>query len=277
MSPSSRGTGGAPSRGAATAANRAAWDASAKYHRDGARWTELRDGFRQPGFSVLDAVEREVLARVGVAAKAVAQLGCNNGRELLSVKNMGAGRCVGFDQSAAFLAQAAELAAAGNIDARFVRTDIYGIDAAHDGQFDLVLVTIGVFGWMPDLPGCLAVAARLLRPGGTLFVHEQHPFVDMFDPASATPFEPVEPYFRDSPYVSHQPIVYFGEPTAPAGPSYWYTHTLSAILRACLANGLAIRDVMEFPDNISTVAFDIYERHPARLPLSYTLLAEKTA
>lgn len=261
-------------RDAATAANRAVWDASAKYHRDGAHWHALLDGFRRPDFSVLDAAERAVLDRVGIAGKAVAQLACNNGRELLSVRNLGAGRCVGFDQSREFLAQAAELAAAGNIEAEFVATDVYAIDPRYDGAFDLVLVTIGVLGWMPDLPAFFAVVARLLRPGGTLFVHEQHPIVELFDPHGPDPFAPTLPYFADAPYVGQDPIVYFGEQTQPAGPSYWYTHTLSAIFRACLGNGLQIRDFEEFPHNISAVDWDKYENHPAKLPLSYVLVCE---
>jgi ubiquinone/menaquinone biosynthesis C-methylase UbiE len=264
-------------RDEATAANRAAWDASADYHRAGEPWRRLIDGFRRPGFSVLDAVERSALARIGVAGKAVAQLCCNNGRELLSVKNLGAGRCVGFDQSARFLAQAAELAAAGGLDVEFVHTDVYAIEASYDGCFDVALITIGVFGWMPDLPGFLAVVARLLRPGGVLFVHEQHPIVDMFDPRGTRPFEPSLPYFADAPYVSTEPIVYHGEQTTPVGASYWYTHTLSAIFRACLAASLQIRDFEEFPDNISSVDWAIYEQGPVRLPLSYTLTAEKAA
>lgn len=266
---------GAPSRETATAANRAAWDASATYHRDGPQWQGLLEGFRQPGFSVLDEVERAVLGRIGVAGKAVAQLACNNGRELLSVKNLGAGRCVGFDQSGEFLAQAAELAVAGGIEAEFIRTDVYAIDAGYDGSFDLMLVTIGALGWMPDLPAFFGVVARLLRPGGHLFVHEQHPIVDIFDPHGADPFAPVQPYFADAPYVSQDPIVYHGQATQPIGASYWYTHTLSAIFRACLGNGLQIRDFEEFPWNLSAVDWDKYEGHPARLPLSYALICER--
>ncbi|MEQ9640590.1 MAG: class I SAM-dependent methyltransferase [Alphaproteobacteria bacterium] len=264
-----------PTREQATAANRAAWDASADYHRTDPQWRALLDGFATPGFSVLDAVETEMFGRLGVDGKAVAQLCCNNGREILSVKNLTAGRCVGFDQSEKFLQQARELATAGSIEAEFVATDVYAIDSAYDGAFDIVLVTIGAIGWMPDLAAFVAVAARLLRPGGHLFVHEQHPITDMFDPHSPTPFEPTEPYFTERPYVSDQPIVYHGQATEAVGESYWYTHTLADIFRACLSNGLAIRDFAEYPDNISSVDWAKYEQRAPRLPLSYALLAKK--
>lgn len=264
-----------PSRADAIAANRAAWDASADYHRDDPQWRALLEGFATPGFSVLDAVETAMFERLDVAGKAVAQLCCNNAREVLSVKNLGASRCVGFDQSANFIEQGRELAAAGGIDAELVVTDVYAIDASYDGGFDVVLVTIGAIGWMPDLPSFMTVAARLLRTGGHLFMHEQHPIVDMFDPHGSTPFEPTEPYFTDRPYVSDEPIVYHGQDIEPVGESYWYTHTLADIFRACLGNGLAIREFDEYPDNISTPDWAKYEQRPARLPLSYALLAQK--
>ena len=65
----------------------------------------LREEFRRPGFSCLDAVAGERLQALGLAGKSVAQLCCNNGREILSIESLGADPCVGFDQSAAFLAQ----------------------------------------------------------------------------------------------------------------------------------------------------------------------------
>ena len=155
------------------AANRAAWDSSAPYHRRSESFEELRRGFAAGGFSCLDGIATERLAGIGVSGKDVAQICCNNGRELLSVKNLGAASCTGFDQSAPFLEQGRELAAAGNIDCRFVETDAYRIGGAFDKAFDVVFVTIGVLGWMPDLGGFLAVAARLLRPSGALFIYEQ--------------------------------------------------------------------------------------------------------
>lgn len=49
---------------------------------------------------------------------------CNNGRELLSIKNKGAGYCVGFDIAEGFIDQARQLAKAGDIDCEFVQSDV---------------------------------------------------------------------------------------------------------------------------------------------------------
>ena len=76
--------------------------------------------------------------------------------------------CVGFDQSSAFLAQAAELKTAGALDCQFVEGDIYQTAPEFDSAFDLVAITIGVLGWMPELGKFFDVAVRLLRPVATL-------------------------------------------------------------------------------------------------------------
>ena len=93
-----------------TSANREAWEEAAPLHRAQNMERQLA-AFREPGYSCLDEIETARLRALPVAGKDVAQLCCNNGRELLSVKNLGAGRCVGFDGAEGFLGQARELAA----------------------------------------------------------------------------------------------------------------------------------------------------------------------
>lgn len=258
------------------AANRAAWDASAPYHRQSESFEALRQGFAAGGYSCLDEIAIERLTAIGIVGKDVAQLCCNNGRELLSVKNLGAASCVGFDQSAPFLEQARELAAAGTIDCRFVETDANRISNEFDGAFDLVFITIGVLGWMPDLNGFLAVAARLLRQGGALFIYEQHPIMTMFEARDAAdPYRLVNSYFKTGPFEDTGAIVYDGT-TGLDGPiQYWFVHTMGDIITSCLGQGLRIEHFREYPHNISSAEWDIYDRQPAKLPQSYTLVARK--
>lgn len=257
------------------AANRAAWDASAPHHRAAQSFADLLTGFATPGYSCLDAVATERFRALGVAGKDVAQICCNNGRELLSVTNMGAATCVGFDQSAAFLAQGRELAAAGNLDCRFVETDANRISTAFDEAFDLVFITIGVFGWMPDLKTFLGVAARLLRPGGALFVYEQHPIMNMFEVSDDDPLRPVHSYFKAEPFEETGSIVYDGSNRGEVDTHYWFVHTMGDIMTACLEHDLRIEHFREYPHNISSKEFDIYDAGPASLPQCYTLIARK--
>jgi SAM-dependent methyltransferase len=261
-----------------TAANRAAWEASAPYHEEGAEFAALLEGFAKPGFSCLDGVLTERLMALGVAGKDVAQICCNNGREILSVKNLAAGRCVGFDQSGAFLAQGRRLASAatgGGIDCDFVEGDVYKIPAAYDGAFDLVLITIGVFGWMPELDAFFDVVTRVLKPGGALLVYEEHPIMNMFEPGAADPHKPVNSYFKAEPFEDTGAIVYDGTQDLPGETQYWFVHKLSDIMTAGLERALAIEHVREYPHNISSAEFEIYDGQDVQLPLSYTLVMRK--
>ena len=262
---------------AAIAANKEAWNAAAAHHKAAAQWQALRDGFAKPGHSVLDDIESRILADIGIAGKAVAQLCCNNGRELLSLKNLGAGRCVGFDQAEEFLAQGRELAALAGQELEFVAGNVLEVPAAYDGRFDLVTTTIGVFGWMPDLPAFMAVVARLLKPGGAYFAYEEHPILNMLEPESAAPHLPKNSYFKAEPFVETAGLDYFGGAKYEAPTSYWYAHTLSAILTAGLANGLALERIAEYEHNITAPEFAIYENQPAQYPLCFTMVLRKPA
>jgi len=254
-----------------TSANREAWEEAAPLHR-AQNMERLTAAFREPGYSCLDEVETARLLALGVAGKDVAQLCCNNGRELLSVENLGARRCVGFDGAEGFIEQARELAAAGGLACEFVCTDIYEVPADYNTSFDLVTITIGVLSWMPDLPGFLAVAARLLRPGGALFIYEQHPILDMIEPGRAE--EPVAwdySYFRREPFVDLDGLDYYGGETYEAKPLTSFHHRLSDVIMAGLACGLAVEHIEELPGHISNSWYNV-ERQGPKLPMSYTLV-----
>jgi len=257
-----------------TNANREAWEEAAPLHRAQNMARHLVE-FREPGYSCLDEIETARLMALGVAGKDVAQLCCNNGRELLSVKNLGAGNCVGFDGAEGFVEQARELAAAGGLACEFVCTDVYEIPADYDSSFDLVTITIGVLSWMPDLLGFLAVAARLLRPGGALFIYEQHPILDMIEPAKAD--EPVAwdySYFRREPFVDLDGLDYYGGGKYESKPLTSFHYTLSDVIMAGLACGLVVEHIEELPGHISNAWYNV-ERQGPELPMSYTLVLRK--
>lgn len=186
-------------------ANRAAWDASAPLHHGNELWQRVVSGFTSmPGYSCFQQPMAAALHEIGLSGKAVAQLCCNNGRETVSMKNLGAARAVGFDQSPAFLAQARELADVAGQDCEFVETDVNAIDARFAASFDVVVITIGVFGWMPDLGRFMDNAVKLLCADGRLLVHEEHPVANMFEPSSETPLLVQHSYFRDTPFAGER-------------------------------------------------------------------------
>ncbi|NIA68897.1 class I SAM-dependent methyltransferase [Pelagibius litoralis] len=256
------------------AANRASWNEAAAHHREHDQWTALLKGFAQPGHSVLDETMAARLQAIGLEGRAVAQLCCNNARELLSIKNLGAASVTGFDFAEEFLDQGRELAAAGGIEAELVQTDINKIPSDYDGRFDLAVVTIGVFGWQPDLAAFFATAQRILKPGGRIFIYEDHPILNMYeDREERLPPVPDESYFRSDPYRSDDGLDYWAKEDYDAKPCFWMFHKMSDVIMALVTSGFAIEDFEEFPHNIGTR--EQFENQPQQLPLSYVLVGRK--
>jgi SAM-dependent methyltransferase len=257
-----------------TAANKAAWDASAHLHAAGERWDKLLADARQPGFSVLDPRLTAVLRSLDFAGKHAVQIGCNNARELLSLAALGIKPEVGIDQSSGFLAQARQLADAAGLAPRLIEADVY--DLPDDlGTFDLGLITIGVLNWMPDLPEFFRIVAGLLSEGGALVVYETHPFLELFDPASDTPFEPAFSYFDRRPQEVHKAIAYDGQDHGKGKTGYWFIHPLGDIVTACANADLAVVNLRQFPHTTRAPEYDIYENKKAQIPMSYCLIARK--
>ncbi len=262
--------------GSITQANRDAWNASAPLHAQGESWAALNAGFETPGFSTFDPTLTKAMRRIGLDGKRIVQIGCNNGREILSCLSLGASEGLGIDQSDAFLAQGRHLAARAGLTCKFLCSDIYALPPDTPRDFDLGLITIGVLNWMPDLPRFFDVVAKLLRPDGTLMIYETHPFLEVFNPTGDDPFAPATSYFRSAPFVSAEALVYDGAEAPPAPPSYWFVHTLGAILNACIASGLNISRFDEFPHSNRETDYDKYQNREAQLPMCYLLEARKT-
>ena len=251
-------------------ANRAMWNQTAEvYEAEG--FDRLLSAVRQPDFSTFDEVERRVFSSIGLEDKNVIQLGCNNGRELISVKRAGAARCVGVDVSEKFVRQAEQLAEVSAQEVEFICSSLYDLDT-YDNAFDLVYVTIGVLGWLPDLPGFFKVVERLLRPGGHFFLYDQHPILGIFDPAQKLVVD--SSYFRQDPFVEEGLPDYMDPAQTGRATSYWFQHTLSSILSLCLL-GLTIEHFEEHEHDLSGTyrAFQDFEHKP---PLSFSLVARKS-
>ena len=257
-------------------ANRQAWDEAAPIHAL-RTFEALQRGFATPGYSCLRRPhEVERLGALGLRGKSVIQLCCNNGRELLSLKNLfAAGRCLGVDISDEFVEQARALNAAAGLDAEFVRANVFDLPEAEHGRFDLVYVTVGAFGWMPDCAAFTALISSLLRPGGSVFIYEMHPMLDAFDETDRR--EPLafrRPYSQTEPNVLSHGLDYLGDGRYDSRAMYWFHHKTSDIVGGLIRSGLRITAFDEYDHDISNV-FAHLERLAARPPLSYILQAEK--
>jgi len=262
-----------------TEANRKAWNQVAPIHRK-SRNVDLAAAFGKSGYSTLDKTITAKFQQIGLCGKQVAQLGCNNGREILSLVNLGARHGVGFDISDEVIKEARELNNVAGLDCTFVRSDVYAIGNEYDSIFDLVYISIGALTWMPDLPGFFAVASRLLKSGGKLVLYEQHPFQFMLATAdedeydSANPMKIAYSYFRQEVWENADGLDYYGKSKYKSEPSYCFTIKVSDIVNAMVGAKIILRELHEYPHDISNEFTHLQDRQ--LLPLSLLLVGEKS-
>jgi len=259
-----------------TQANRLAWNEAMPLHQK-ANCDKWDNAFSNPGFIAMTGVELELLKSIGVSGKNITHLCCNNGVELMSLKKMGPDRCVGFDISDAAIEEAAARALRFDIPCEFVQSDVYDIPAQYHGTFDIAYVSIGCFGWLPDLKQFFKKAASLLGDSGVMFIHETHPFAEMLptdDVQDADPLRIIEPYFKQDPYEENDGIDYVGDTTYESKTKYWFVWKLSDIFMGLIDNGMKIVHFSEHPEDISTIHHRNQEAG-IEIPLSCILIAEK--
>nr|MBN2277470.1 class I SAM-dependent methyltransferase [candidate division Zixibacteria bacterium] len=261
-----------------TEANREAWNEVTPIHRK-ARRVDLKEAFRKKGFSTLDDIVTLKFKELGIADKNVAQVCCNNGRELLSMLNLGAVSGVGFDISDEAIAEACELAEISGLNGHFVRTDIYDIGPEYNAAFDLIYISIGALPWMPDLERFFTVVAGMLKSGGFLVIYEQHPLVYMLALQGDKEFDKAEParlvhsYFREEPWVENTGIDYIGKSRYSSKTMYNFTQPLYKIMNAIIRNGITITEFNEYAHDISSEFEHLLDN--GKLPLSCLLICRK--
>ena len=242
---------------------------------NGNKWDEA---FSAPGFVAMTGIELEWLKSIEVPGKNIVHLCCNNGIELMSLKNMGANQCIGFDISDLAIKEAADRALKFGISCEFVQSDVYDIPEKYHKVFDIVYISVGTFGWLPDVKQFFKKAASLLSDSGTLFIHEMHPLVEMLpsdDRKDADPLRIIEAYFRKEPYKDKSGIDYIGKTTYTSKAQYWFVWTLSDILTGLIENGMKMIHFSEHKEDIST----LHRRNQnagIEIPLSYILISEKS-
>jgi len=255
-------------------ANLTAWDEVAPIHARHNQ-TELLKRVCQPEFSVLDETATAHLKRLGTNGKRVAQVCCNNGVELLSCKALGAAGCVGFDGAQGFVDQGKELAAAAGTDVEFVHCEAHEIPSEYHSCFDIVMITIGVLSWMPDLDRFFSEIKKLLAPDGTIFVYEHHSILVMFEPGKAN--DPINwelSYFREEAYIDESGLDYYGGESYEATPNASFSHKMSDIVMGGINSDLTLEYFEELPKHISNTWWNV-EHSGVGLPMSFVMVFRK--
>jgi SAM-dependent methyltransferase len=224
--------------------NRAWWDERAPLHAGPGSGYDL-DAFRRHP-ERLHSIE---LDEVGdVAGKTLLHLQCHIGTDTLSWATRGA-TVTGVDFSPPALEVARGLARDLGLEdrARFVESDVYGLQGVLDGTFDVVFASWGAINWLPDIARWFRVAARFVTPGGFAYLADGHPTAWVFNDAPATPADlrVTYPYF-----TTVEPIDYVGpdETGSYAVPgaktthndTHEWAHPLGAIVQGAIDAGLSI-------------------------------------
>lgn len=252
--------------------NRKMWQLTADiYQADG--FNDALQRVQQKNFTTFDEVEQCIFnSRIDVTAKNVIQIGCNNGTELINLKKNGAGYCLGIDISEKFIQQAKQLSKASGHSVEFESTNIYEINENHFGEFELVYITVGVLGWMPDLSKFFQIVNKLLKPNGQIFIYEQHPILGMFNPVP--PHQIDASYFQKEPFKDEIVPEYIDKTGQAKATSYWFPHTISDILGACFTSELQLTHFGEYSQDISDT-YKTLQNDAVQFPMSFTLIAQK--
>lgn len=263
-------------------ANQKLWDEWTRIHET----SDFYDlaGFREGGVRL----RPHELEEIGdVRGQDLLHLQCHFGIDTLSWARLGAS-VTGADFSSAAVELAMRLAAELKLDARFVRSDLYDLPNVLDGEFDIVYTSRGVLGWLPDISRWAQVVSHFLKPGGTFYITEIHPVVQVFENEGVDPGELRLQY----PYWEHpEPLAFdvsgsYVDRSAPvqARTEYGWDHSLGEIVSALIDAGLRIESLREYPWLDWQLDFLVpgedgtwrLPAHvPGELPLSFSLLAMK--
>ena len=223
------------------------------------RWNELTalharsafynlEGFKA-GQSTLRSIEVEELPEV--AGKRLLHLQCHFGLDTLSWARRGA-RVTGVDFSETAIALARSLSCELGLEAAFVHSDLYDLRNVLSGDFDIVFTSYGTICWLPDLRRWAEIISDSLRPGGTFYMAEIHPFANVFDDRPGTEELKVAYSYFDAGPIREESQGSYADRSAEVihRTSYIWQHPLGEILNELIRAGLTIEFVHEFPYSV---------------------------
>jgi SAM-dependent methyltransferase len=228
-----------------TEVNRVHWDELAELHPTTAAYDV--DGFLN-GETSLNPLEREELGNV--SGQSLLHLQCHFGLDTLSWAKEGA-KVTGIDFSGKAIEAARTLRDEADLDARFIQSDIYNLPDVLNEQFDIVFTSYGVIYWLPDLDEWANVIEQSLRPGGTFYIVEIHPFTSSLEDLDASGSCRIAwPYFGAGPLEIEEDGSYADwDATLDHPTRYEWEHTFSDVVNAILDSGLDIEFIHEHPSS----------------------------
>jgi len=266
-----------------TEKNREAWNEALLYHQK-ARKNWLYDGFENPDFTTFnrdgDDILIENIKKINLQDKTIAQLPCNNGRELLSLMKFGAKRGIGFDISDTAIAEAEKLKIISNLNVEFNRTNILEINDIHKNTIDFIYISEGSLLWFSSLNEYFQIISKLLKQGGRMLIYEMHPFAHFFWSSNELNNVPTLDnfisYFEKELLSDENGLDYIGGEKYEAKECFSYMHKISDIINAIINNGIEIEKIEEYNFGCGTeLVSNVNEDIRGKFPLSYLLIGKK--
>ena len=198
-------------------------------------------GFKA-GISSLKKIELQELS--DVKNKSLLHLQCHFGLDSLSWAKEGAA-VTGVDLSDVAITLAKELSSELNIPAEFICADILELPKVLNKKFDIVFTSYGVLCWLSNLNKWADIVANFLKPNGTFYIVEFHPFTNMFN----KDWSGIEDkYFYDeNPIRLEQMGSYADKNTNSSHVSYEWPHTIAEVITSLRQAGIIIDFLHEFP------------------------------
>jgi SAM-dependent methyltransferase len=258
-------------------ANRAGWNEGAQHYTNGLEDTiaSLR-----AGRSNLHPVERRNLGDLHQYPFAI-HLQCASGEDTLSLWLEGVQRVAGVDISDLHIENARRTSAALDAPAEWYRCDVLDTPHSLDGTADLVYTGRGALCWIQDLDAYAQVVARLLKPGAVYHVLDDHAINWLFDTEQETYIYSGASYFSYFESSVGWPSTYIGDtldiPTDQMARKYESLWAPSAVFTALTRAGLRVETFGEHPDPYWNVFPNLRPELRGRVPLTFSMLARKTA
>ena len=216
------------------------------------------DGFKNGKNSLLPTEIREV---GNVKGKDLLHLQCHFGMDSISWARMGAS-VTGVDFSDKAIIEAKKLSQELGINnINFVQSNVYDVPDVIIKKYDIVYTSYGTIYWLDDLKKWADAIEFCLKSGGSFYMIDQHPFMDLINENVKDKLEVGYPYFtegkafeweengdytdedRDNPTIFENKL------------HYGWMHTISEIINSLIETGLRIEYIHEFP-------FSFHGLHP---------------
>jgi SAM-dependent methyltransferase len=182
-----------------------------------------------------------------VSGKSLLHLQCHFGMDTLAWARRGA-IVTGMDFSPTAIELAESLSRELAVPASFVCSDIYDLPGKLSGEFDIVFTSYGVLHGLPDIARWGQVAGHFVKPGGIVYIVEDHPMFRTFRAKPDGTFQAERKYFHsDTPQRIEGTGSYATDGTGTAGVSYIWDFSMGDVINALIQAGLRIEFLHEFP------------------------------